>query len=158
MATVAVDRGRLDEALALNERVLRLRQESLPPNHPEIASSLTLQALILRKQDRALQAMPLLQRSLEIYRSGVVMELDHPAVAATLAVLGDVLLAVGRTADGVSKLNEALAMREKGVCERACVRADVFRHMVRLSRTSLHVQCWAPVTQRRSRSEDTSAT
>jgi hypothetical protein len=26
------------------------------------------------------------------------------------------------------------------VCERACVRADVFRHMVRLSRTSLHVQ------------------
>ncbi len=117
---------------------------------------MTLQALILRKQDRALQAMPLLERSLDIYRCSV--ELDHPAVAATLAVLGDVLLAVGRTADGVSRLNEALAMREKGVCECACVRADVFRHMMRLSRTSLHVQCWVRVTQRRSRSEDTSAT
>src|SRR2546423_14623322 len=58
---------RYDEALPLAKRVLKIREEKLPPSSTRIAAALTNLAEIYLAKDKPGDAEPLYQRALAIY-------------------------------------------------------------------------------------------
>ena len=70
------------EAEPLYQRALAIREQSLGPEHPEIATSLSNLAVLYRDQGKYAQAEPLYQRALMIFEK--VLGPEHPEVATVL--------------------------------------------------------------------------
>ncbi|CAN0606777.1 unnamed protein product, partial [Ectocarpus sp. 12 AP-2014] len=74
----------------LLERSLAIREKSLGPDNPDVATALHSRARLLRDQGKYEEAGPLLERSLATYeRSGGA---HHPDVAKALNSNGDLLM------------------------------------------------------------------
>jgi tetratricopeptide (TPR) repeat protein len=76
------DRALYEEAERLFLRALRIREQQLGPNHPDVASSLHNLADLYRKQGRYVEAEPLFQRTLQIWES--IAGPEHPNMALSL--------------------------------------------------------------------------
>ena len=75
--------GRYREALPLAQRALEIREKVLgPEQHPDIANSLNNLALLYRVMGRYEQAEPLYQQALEIREK--VLGQQHPDIANSL--------------------------------------------------------------------------
>ena len=61
--------GKYDEAVPLLEQSLKIRQQILGAEHPDVAASLNNLATLYRVQGRYTEAEPLLIQALEMYRS-----------------------------------------------------------------------------------------
>jgi tetratricopeptide (TPR) repeat protein len=82
------------------ERALRIREQALGPDHPDVATSLNNLALLYRAQGRYEQAAPLLKRALAIRERALGP--DHPDVAASLENCVLLLRTVGRPEEATS--------------------------------------------------------
>jgi len=82
MGQVYESLGLYDEAQGLEEESLAIRESELPPDHPDIATSLNLVGTILRERAEYDRANPLFQRSLDIREE--VFGPESPEVAAVL--------------------------------------------------------------------------
>src|SRR6478736_296008 len=73
------NQGRYSEAIPLAQRVLAIREKSLGPNHPDVATWLNNLALLYENQGRYSDAEPLYNRSLAIREKALGP--NHPDVA-----------------------------------------------------------------------------
>jgi eukaryotic-like serine/threonine-protein kinase len=111
LAEIMRERGKLDEALALQRRVLTLVQANLPENHRDTGLTVHNIAETLAAKGDTAAAIEHYRRALAI-REKVHGPDDH-YVANTLTGLGDALIAAGNADDAVPVLERALVIRDK---------------------------------------------
>jgi tetratricopeptide (TPR) repeat protein len=102
--------GEYDEAELLYLHSLRIRENELEKNHPDVASSLNNLALLYDAQNKFAQAEPLHFRSLAIRE---ILGKDHPDVAISLDSMGAHYYAQGQYNKAEPLQIRSLAIREK---------------------------------------------
>jgi len=99
------------EAERLHLSALRIREQALGLEHPDVASSLHALALLFWKQGRDREAEPLYLRALQIRE--LVLGANHPDVASVLNDLGNLSWKQGKYAEAESFSLRALRIREQ---------------------------------------------
>jgi tetratricopeptide (TPR) repeat protein len=107
------DRGRYGEAEPLYRRSLAISEKVLGSEHPDVAGTLNLLAVLYRSQGRYVEAEPLHQRALAIREKALGPE--HPDVADSLNNLGGVYYSQDRYVEAEPLYQRALAIREKAL-------------------------------------------
>jgi CHAT domain-containing protein/Tfp pilus assembly protein PilF len=103
--------GRYSEAVPLAQRVLRIREAALGPNHPDVAASLNNLAILYQSQGLYSDAEPLFKRALTINEKA--FGANHPNMATALNNLAELYQNEGRYADAEPLLKRSLAIHEK---------------------------------------------
>ena len=103
--------GRLQEAEALYQRALAIREKALGPEHPEVARTLNALGGVYLDAVQVPLAAPLLQRALAIDEKNLGPM--HPDVAADLYNLADVYAAGPQAAESGPLYERVIAMDEK---------------------------------------------
>ena len=103
--------GRYSEAIPLVQRVLRIREAALGPNHPDVATSLNNLAILYQDQGLYSDAEPLYKRALAINEK--IFGANHPNVATSLSNFAHLYESQGRYADAEILLKRSLAINEK---------------------------------------------
>ena len=110
MGQVYRNQGRYDEAQALLERALTIRQETLGPAHEDIAESLTSLGILLHYQGRFDAAAPRYRAALAM-RQELLGE-QHEDVASALNNLGTLFHHQGKLDSAETYYRQALASRQ----------------------------------------------
>jgi CHAT domain-containing protein/Tfp pilus assembly protein PilF len=105
--------GKYDEAEPLHQRALDIREKSLGPEHPDVATSLNSLAILYRNMGKYSKAEPLYQRALAIREKSLGPE--HPDVIISLNNLAVLYRYIGDFAKAESLFQHALAIREKSL-------------------------------------------
>jgi CHAT domain-containing protein/tetratricopeptide (TPR) repeat protein len=105
--------GRYAEAIPLAQRALAIREKTLGPFHPDLATSLNDLAVLYYNQGRYGDAEPLYKRALSIREKALGRA--HPHVALSMSNLGSLYESEGRYADAEPLYRRALAIREKAL-------------------------------------------
>ena len=100
-------------ALELVERAVALKERILPPDHPDLATSLNDEAEVLAQLDRAADALRLNARAYDIFVRALGAASEEAAF--TLNNRGEYLIALGRPAEALETLRRALAVWEPQV-------------------------------------------
>ncbi|MFG0320603.1 MAG: tetratricopeptide repeat protein [Planctomycetota bacterium JB042] len=108
LATILVDRGRFDAALAAHEEALSICEAELGEDHPRTASQLFNLASCLRNAGRVREAIPVLERVLAIDRRQ--LGATHPHVANDLVGLGRAYLATEEFERAIESFRGSLAI------------------------------------------------
>jgi tetratricopeptide (TPR) repeat protein len=101
------------EAIPLAERALAIREETLGPDHPDVAKSLDRLADLYEGEGRYADAEPLYKRSLAIREN--VLGPDHRAVADSLNKLSILYIDESRLADAEPLYKRSLAILQKAL-------------------------------------------
>ncbi|MEM7352252.1 MAG: serine/threonine-protein kinase [Acidobacteriota bacterium] len=112
LATVLVQRGELEEAIALHTEALAIRRQ-VGPDHPQVADSLAGLAEALAANGDPEQAQALLGEALTIYRQ--TLPAVHPFTAEVLSDLGRLLCDGADLAGAAPLLEEALEIRRQSL-------------------------------------------
>jgi serine/threonine-protein kinase len=99
------------EAERLFRRTLEIREQVLPPGHPDIAKSLVALGALLGNTGRGAEAVSLYQRGELLLERRLGP--DHPLVALTWNNLGNSYADLGRLDESEAALLRSLAIREK---------------------------------------------
>ncbi|MBC7817249.1 MAG: CHAT domain-containing protein, partial [Planctomycetaceae bacterium] len=103
--------GRYAEALAIYRKALKLREEALGHDHPELAPLLTNLAVVLDARGDKAEAEKLYRRSLEIQRKAFGNQ--HPSLATNLHNLAALFTDQGRFDAAEPLIAEAIILRER---------------------------------------------
>jgi tetratricopeptide (TPR) repeat protein len=107
------NQGRLDEALAIYERVLGIQRQIYEDDlHPSVAATCHMMGLVLNSLERYQEATRWLDEALRIKSQVDVPEL-HPGQAVTLQVYGSVLAAQGDRNGARQALDRALQVTRR---------------------------------------------
>ncbi|MBL8921817.1 MAG: serine/threonine protein kinase [Myxococcaceae bacterium] len=109
--------GRHEEALALHQKALALREAVFGAGSPMAARSHNNVGISLRALGRVNDAIAEFERALGIEEK--VLAPDHPAVSDTLNNLANALHDAGDHAQAVTRLERSLAIREKAFGEQS---------------------------------------
>jgi tetratricopeptide (TPR) repeat protein len=107
----ARDQEQYEEAEALYQRALRICEQALDPQHPDLATTLTNLAKLYTKQRRYAQAEPLYQQALAIREQ--TLGPDHPYTATTLHQLAWLYQEQGKHGQAEPLYQRALVIRER---------------------------------------------
>ena len=118
LGTVYRAQGRYAEAEPLLWRALAVAEKAMPPEHPDVTSSLDNLAALYTAQGRYAEAEPLLRRVLAIDEKEAEKFGEDPQLAISLNAMGTVYRAQGRYAEAEPLLRRALAIVEKRVAEK----------------------------------------
>jgi serine/threonine-protein kinase len=110
LAAVHLQRGSNDEAIALFERALALKQSALGRQHPSVAGAMNNLAAALGKSGRYAEAKPLLEQALAIRE--MAQGGEHPDATAALSNLALVQYRLGSYEASRVLHERALAIRE----------------------------------------------
>jgi tetratricopeptide (TPR) repeat protein len=105
--------GRNADAEPLVKRSLKIYENSLDRNHPDIARSLNILAELYENQGHYIEAEPLFKRALEIREK--TLGPNHHLVATSLNNLAALYQSQGRYADAEPLYKRSLSIREKAV-------------------------------------------
>jgi hypothetical protein len=107
--------GDYGQAVVVAKRALEVAENNVGPNHPDVATSLTLLAMLYKDQGQSesAQAEPLYQRALAITEKALGP--DHPAVAMTLTNLAMLYMIQGQYAQAVPLYQRQLAITEQAL-------------------------------------------
>jgi len=111
LAHVLWRKGRYAEAEPLFKRALQIREQTLGPDHPHVASSLNDLAISYLSRGQYAQAEPPFKRALAIREK--TLGPDHPNVATSLQNLATLYNAQGRYAKAEPLYKRALAITER---------------------------------------------
>ncbi len=100
-------------ARQLYERALAIREQTLGPNHPQIANSLNNLSALVQAQGDLAAARPLFERALAIREQALGP--DHPNMANSLNNLAQVLQAQGDLLSARPLVERALAIRRQAL-------------------------------------------
>jgi tetratricopeptide (TPR) repeat protein len=103
--------GKFSEAMPLARRSLAIREQTLGPDHPDVATSSSWLAQLYKSQGHYAEAEALFRRALAIREKALGR--DHPDVAKSLNNLAELHVIQGRYADAEPLLKRALAVSEK---------------------------------------------
>jgi eukaryotic-like serine/threonine-protein kinase len=113
LAIVHLATGAYEEAKALHERALAIKEKTLGPEHPDVAASLNNLANVHETTGAYEEAKALHERALAIKEKTLGPE--HPDVAASLNNLANIHFAMGAYEDAKTLYERALAIREKAL-------------------------------------------
>ncbi|MCX4247339.1 serine/threonine-protein kinase [Paraliomyxa miuraensis] len=113
LAVVSSSRGEYEQARHDFEQVLQLEEETLGPEHPEVAGSLSNLATVLRSQGDYERAELHFERALQIFEQALGP--DHPHVAMALMNLGTVLHARAEHERATPCFERALRINEQAL-------------------------------------------
>lgn len=103
--------GRFDEALPMAKRLLLMLEQSVGPEHPEVASALNILGLLYREKQDFAHAEPLFIRALAINEKAHGPE--HSGLATTLSNLAGLYQERGDYDQAEPLLQRAMAIDEK---------------------------------------------
>lgn len=109
LATMYTNKGEYDRALPLCEEALAMRRILLPPQHPDIATSLNHLASPLNSKGEYDRALPLYEEALVIRRAALAPQ--HPDIANSLNNLASLYKNKGDYKRALPLFEEALAIR-----------------------------------------------
>ncbi len=101
-----------DEAETLLRKVLKLRQNQLGNQHPDVALTMMQLGIMLHWEDYA-KGEALLRQSLEMHRK--LLGDEHPKVAENMRMLGNLLYETGHFEEAELLLREAVAIVRKSL-------------------------------------------
>jgi tetratricopeptide (TPR) repeat protein len=113
VASIHNSMGSHEEAKTLHERALAIREQTLGPEHPNIATSLNNLAGVYSLKGAFDDATPLYERALAIREKTLGPE--HPEVASSLNNLANVNGGKGAYDDAEALYERALSIREKSL-------------------------------------------
>src|SRR6266567_4244740 len=105
------DRARYSEAEPLFRRALRIREQQLGSENPQVADTLNKLAELCHEQGKYAEAEPLYQRALRIREQQLGPE--HPDMASPLNSLGELYREQGKYAEAEPLFRRALYIREQ---------------------------------------------
>jgi tetratricopeptide (TPR) repeat protein len=103
--------GKYAEAIPLAQQLLAIREKTLGPNHPDVASALNNLAALYEEQSLYEKAEPLYKQALVIREK--TLRPDDPDVAHSLNTLADLYNEQGRYAEASPLYKRVLAIAEK---------------------------------------------
>jgi tetratricopeptide (TPR) repeat protein len=103
--------GQYQDAEPILQRVLKMREESLGPEHPDTATSINNLAMLYEKLGRHKEALPLLERALTVCERSLGAE--HPDTLIGINNLAIGLMSLGRYKEAAEMFERALALREQ---------------------------------------------
>ncbi len=112
-ALLASGAGNFEEARALHERALAIREELFGPDHPAVATTFNNLAVIAAQTGRFPEALALIERSLAIEEEAYGV--DHIAVAMSVNNLAGVHLVMGNVVEAKAANLRALRIRENAL-------------------------------------------
>jgi len=110
IAAVHTQIGNLAEAKSLFESALAIQEETLGPDHPDVAGVLTDYAKLLFLTEDFTESEQAYKRALAIREEK--LGANHPDLAETLEGYSDLLRETGRTEEADSLESRAAAIRE----------------------------------------------
>ncbi len=110
-ATYLWERGRYTEAEPLYQRALRIREQQLGPQHPDVGQSLNRLGILYHDQGRYAEAVPFYQRALHIWEQQLGPE--HPKVGYPLNNLANLYKDQGMYAEAEPLHQRALHIFEQ---------------------------------------------
>jgi eukaryotic-like serine/threonine-protein kinase len=112
-AAYLVRAGKYPEALSALERALSICEQTLPPDHVNIAEALAEMARVHTAMGDYPQARALFERALAIEEKAVGPE--HPTFAAMLTNLGNVLIGMGAFREARAVFERSVAIQERSL-------------------------------------------
>ncbi len=109
-ATQLYEAGRYEEAIPLMESIVEAFRNQLPPDHPNIATSLNNLALLYHETGRYEESELLHQQAIEIRESA--LGTDHPGFATSLNNLAGLYRFMGRYGEAEPLYQQALEITE----------------------------------------------
>jgi eukaryotic-like serine/threonine-protein kinase len=100
--------GHAEEACPLFERALKIRRRTLPPNHPDLAASLSAMASCYLKRRKLNESRELYREALAIFKSPE--QRRHPGAIEAMDDLAEVLAGLNENAEAETLQLEALAL------------------------------------------------
>jgi tetratricopeptide (TPR) repeat protein/tRNA A-37 threonylcarbamoyl transferase component Bud32 len=113
LGIVAKAAGKLAEARDCQERAAAIREKTLGPDHPDLASVLTNLGSLARIEGKLDQARAYHERALKIWERALGP--DHPDLASVLTNLGNVAKAEGKLDQARAHYQRALAIDEQAL-------------------------------------------
>jgi serine/threonine-protein kinase len=102
-----------EDALAAYQKAMAVREKVLPPDHPDLASSIMNVGIALQENlSRPAEALPYFERARAMLEKKLGP--DHPTLAFALHGLGSTRLDLGQAAAGVADLEHAYRIRRAG--------------------------------------------
>ncbi len=105
--------GKYAESQILAERALAIREQTLGPDHPDVAASLNAIAIVDLALSQPNLALSNYERALAIWEHALGP--DHPDVAISLLNLGNALESLGRRTEARAANERALAIWEQAL-------------------------------------------
>ena len=106
-------KGDPERAMELGRTALEAAEKNAGPDHPDVAVSLNLLALLLQAQGQYAEAEPLYKRALAIYEKAHGP--DNPDLATCLDNIASLYDAMGKYSEAESLCKRSLAIREKAL-------------------------------------------
>ena len=113
LSKILYDLGKYAEAEALYQRVLRIDEKTLGPEHPSVALDLHNLAILYDRQGKYGEAEPLYKRALAIQEKNLGSE--NPDVALTLNRLAQLYVTQERYVEAEPLVTRALAISERAL-------------------------------------------
>jgi len=111
LGTILLRQGEHGEALQRLKQALDIRQKTLGPEHPEVASTLNALGIVSKEAGQYEEALAYYQKAIQI--SEITLGSEHPLVADAFTNLGNVLRRQGKFDAALEAERRALAIREK---------------------------------------------
>ncbi|CAF0763541.1 unnamed protein product [Adineta steineri] len=107
------NQGKYQEALTLYEKSLAIKQNTLPPNHPDLAKSYNNIGLVHSNIGNYPKALSYYEKTLEIDQQS--LPLNHPDLASSYNNIGLVHDSMGNYQKALSSHEEALKIRQQSL-------------------------------------------
>jgi tetratricopeptide (TPR) repeat protein len=105
--------GKHKEAIIFNEKALQIRQQSLPPNHPDLAASYNNIGLVYKSMGEYSKALSSHEKALAIRQQSLPQ--NHPDLAKSHMNIGNVYNSMGEYSKALSSHEKALAIQQQSL-------------------------------------------
>jgi tetratricopeptide (TPR) repeat protein len=106
-------KGEYEEALSYYEKALKIRQRSLPPNHPDLAMSYNNIGLVYYNMGDYPKALSSYEKALEIQQQSLPP--NHPHLAASYSNIGNAYKSMDEYSKALSSHEKALEIRQQSL-------------------------------------------
>ncbi|CAF4530279.1 unnamed protein product [Rotaria sp. Silwood2] len=110
LGSVYISLGEYSKALSSYERSLEMDKKSLPPNHPDLASSYCNIGNVYTNMGEYSKALSSYERSLEIWK--IALPPKHPHLAASYNNIGGVYRSMGEYSKALSSYERSLEIQK----------------------------------------------
>ncbi|CAF4067430.1 unnamed protein product, partial [Rotaria sordida] len=110
LARVYKDMGDNSKALKYYEKTLEFDQKTLPPNHPDLATTYNQIGLVYKNMGEYSKALSSYERSLEIRK--IALPPNHPDLASSYSNIGVVYRNMGEYSKALSSYERSLEIRK----------------------------------------------
>jgi tetratricopeptide (TPR) repeat protein len=113
LARIKDDQGKYTEAITYSEKSLKIRQKTLPANHPDLATSYNNIGVVYKNMGEYSKALSYYEKALEIQQKS--LPVNHPDLATSYNNIGRVYDNMGEYSKALSSHERALEIRQKSL-------------------------------------------